>query len=114
MCGLPMRAGLESPDAVVRPAARSIPDGALQALTGQLVNVVDDQPVPDVIDRVAAIQTRIGVGGRIAFAGRRTVSSGGAAVPSRAVIDRVTVSVVHIEEQPVADIWRLTEAWSEL
>src|SRR5271169_1478985 len=95
-----MRSGLEGPDAVVGPTAQQHPGGSLQVLSRELVNVVDHQTVPDVIDRVASIQTRIRVTGCVALAGTRPVGCGGAAVPSRAVVDRVPVSVVHIEQQP--------------
>src|ERR1700688_2862998 len=94
-----MRARLEGPDAVVRPSAQDRASGTFQVKPRQLVNVVHNQAVPDVIDRVAAIQTRVRVCCRITLASGGAIRGSRTAVPGRAVIDRVAVGVVDVEEQ---------------
>src|SRR5579864_34152 len=54
--------------------------------------------------RVAAIQLRQCPIRRIALTRSSAVGCGGAAVPSRAVIDGVAVCVIHIEEKAMAGL----------
>src|SRR5439155_11116251 len=78
---LPVRAGLEGPDTAVRPSAQDGTNYPVQVLPGQLPNVIDDCPMTDIEQRVAAIQLRLSEVSGIAFAGSRPVGGGCAAVP---------------------------------
>src|SRR5579859_2888488 len=57
--------------------------------------------MPNVEDRISSIDTRVCVGGCIAFAGGGAVGAGGTAVPGRSIVNRVAPGVVNVEEQPV-------------
>src|SRR5229473_567362 len=54
--------------------------------------------------RVAAIQPWQREVGRKTFTRSWTVGGGRAAVPRRSIIDRVAVSVVHVEQKAVTDL----------
>src|SRR5713101_10111990 len=95
---------LEGPDTVIRPAPDDPAQNTLQVLPGQLVNVVEHQPMPDVVDRVAPIQARQSLIAGEALAGGRAVGSGGAAVPGRPCVNGVAISVVGVEQQTVAHL----------
>src|SRR6266446_5679105 len=99
-----MRSTLERPDAVIRPAPGDPAQNALQVLPGQLVNVVEHQPMPDVEDRVAPIQARHSLIRGEALSGSCAVRRCGSAMPGRTVIDRVAVRVVYVEEQTMAHL----------
>ncbi len=82
-----MRSRLEGPDAVVRPPTKNPALRALQVLSGQLIDVIQDQAVPDIEDGIAAIQAGVGIARGVALAGGGSVGAGSTAVPSGAVVN---------------------------
>ena len=64
---------------------------------GQLVHVIDNQPMANVVDGVTPIQEWLGLIGGKSFAGAGLVGAGGAAVPGGAIVYRVTKGIRQVE-----------------
>src|SRR5260370_4770351 len=92
--GFPVRPRLEGPDAVQRPAAGNRTHHALQVLPGQLPDVVENQAMPNVEDRVPWIQPGYRLILGKAFSIRGGGCGGGAPVPGRSRVHPVAVEVV--------------------
>ncbi len=99
-----MRPGLGGKDAVVRPAAGDPTQNTIQALSRQLINVVQHQPVANVVDRVPTIESRKSLVRSEAFAGSGAIGGRRATMPSRSFVDRVAVRVAHVEQQAVTHL----------
>ena len=99
-----MSPGLERPDSVVLPSVEHLTEEASVSSERQIPHIVEYQPMADIEDRVPTIQLGFRKVGCESVAGGVAVGGSRAAMPSRAIVNRMAPRVVQVEKQAMAGL----------